>query len=184
MTEFDRLAREPGALRTTVLGLPVVVQNTRPDISTSQVLQRLELAFDLVRTHAPRRWRRLDRDLTGVVVQRFPCRAAYFPEARACLLELTFLAHPEISAAQVAASLVHEGVHARVAAMGVGSCADRAPREERLCRQAELEFGRVVPGGQAVVARALESLELADSEVAPAIDWQEAAARVRRADDL
>lgn len=162
--------------------MPVVVQNARPDISTSQVLDRLGQACELVRTHAPRRWRRLGRDLAGIVVQRFPCRAAYFPSARACLLELTFLAHPDISAAQVAASLVHEGVHARVSNMGVGSCADRAPREERLCRKAELDFGRAVPGGEAVVARALESLELSDQEVAPAIDWQAAAERVRAAD--
>jgi hypothetical protein len=66
--------------------------------------------------------------------------------------------------------------------MGVGACVDRAAREERLCRRVELAFGRQVPGGEAVVARALESLELDDGDVAPAIDWALARRRVSEAD--
>jgi hypothetical protein len=65
-------------------------------------------------------------------------------------------------------------------------CRTRAPdqpaREERLCRRAELEFGLAVPDGSVVVARARESLTLADQAVAPAVDWAEAARRVAEAD--
>jgi hypothetical protein len=53
-----------------------------------------------------------------------------------------------------------------------------ASRHERLCREAELEFGRAVPDGAPVVERALASLALDDEEVAPRIDWREAARRV------
>lgn len=163
-------------------GLPVTVFNSRPDISTEQVVARLTEALGLIERHAPHRWRRLVSDFAGVVVQRFPCRAAYFPEARACLVELTFLAHPEINAAQVAASIIHESIHARIHRAGVIRAIGLQAREERLCREAELEFGRVVPNGEAVVARALESLALADEEVAPAIDWEEASRRVSEVD--
>lgn len=162
--------------------IPVTVFNSRPDISTSQVLGRLDEALELIGRHAPHRWRRLGRDFSGIVVQRFPCRAAYFPEARACLIELTFLAHPDITPAQVAASIIHESIHARIHAAGVIRAEDLQAREERICRQAELEFGRAVPGGEAVVQRALESLTLADQEVAPTIDWDEATRRVDQAD--
>lgn len=162
--------------------VPVTVFNSRPDIETSQVLGRLDEALGLIQRFAPHRWRRLVRDFSGIVVQRFPCRAAYFPDARACLVELTFLAHPEINAAQVASSIIHESIHARIHRAGVHRADGLQAREERLCRQAELEFGRVVPNGEAGVARALESLTLADEAVAPAIDWDEASRRVAEVD--
>jgi hypothetical protein len=165
-------------------GLPVIVHNTRPDIASEGVLEQLDRALGLIAVHAPRQLQRMRHDLAGIWVQRFACRAAYFPGARACMIELTFLAHPDISAAQVAASILHEAMHARIATMRVGNCADRPAREERLCRRVELDFGRLVPGGEVVVARALESLALTDSEVAPAIDWAVARRRVGEADRL
>jgi hypothetical protein len=53
-----------------------------------------------------------------------------------------------------------------------------------LCRRAELEFGEALPPelGAPVVQRALESLALADQDVAPAIDWNEALRRQNEID--
>jgi hypothetical protein len=163
-----------------VHGLPVVVDNTRPDIDTAHVLRRLAESLDVIARHLPARHRRLRRDLAQLWVRRFPCRAAYYPAQRACLVELTFLANPDFTPSQIAASIVHEATHARLDRMGVHA-ADRA-REERLCRRAELELGLAVPDGEPIVRRALESLALADAEVAPDIDWAEAARRVARVD--
>ncbi|MBK9408902.1 MAG: hypothetical protein IPN47_12820 [Gemmatimonadetes bacterium] len=50
---------------------------------------------------------------------RYACRGAYFPDDRVCMTELTFLNRRDITAAPVAASIVHEGMHARVDCMGV-----------------------------------------------------------------
>jgi hypothetical protein len=60
---------------------------------------------------------------------------------------------------------------------------DRA-REERLCRRAELEFGQALPAelGLPVIERALGTLSLADAEVAPDIDWNEAFDRQQSVD--
>ena len=57
-------------------------------------------------------------------------------------------------------------------------------REERLCRRAELEFGQSLPFelGAPVIERAVASLELADEEVAPEIDWAEALRRQEAVD--
>jgi hypothetical protein len=63
-----------------------------------------------------------------------------------------------------------------------GEPSDSHAREERLCRRAELEFGLAVPDGGVVVERARQSLALSDREVAPAVDWAEAARRVARID--
>jgi hypothetical protein len=169
----------------TVRGIAVTVVNTRPDIDTAHVLARLDAALALVERHQPWRLAHLRRDLARILVQRFACRGAYFPESRTCLTELTFLANPRHSTAEHAASIVHEGMHARVHRMTRGMTPDGSParaREERICRRAELELGLAVPGGRVVVERALWALGLGDSAVAPVVDWREAERRISDAD--
>ena len=165
-------------------GIPVSVENTRPDIATADVLARLDEALALIERYQPWRLRHLRRDLNEIRVVRFPCRGAWIPDEGACVTELTFLARRDISAAPVASSIIHEGMHARVDRMGVSRYSRDRAREERLCRRAELEFGRALPAdlGAPVVQRALESLDLADQDVAPAIDWNEALRRQNEID--
>jgi hypothetical protein len=162
-----------------VRGFHVVVDNSRPDIETSVVLQRLDDALALIERYQPWRFEHLRRDLRQIWITRYPCRGAYLPEQRTCMTELTFLARTDISAAPVAASIIHEGMHARVHAMGVSPLSRDAAREERICRRAELDLGRALPSalGAPVVERAEASLQLADEEVAPRIDWAEAQRR-------
>ena len=171
----------PGEIHL-IRGLRVVVHNSRPDIDTAAALGRLDAALRLIEAYAPRTAHRLSRDLTEIWVRRYPCRAAFAPDARACLVELTFLAHPDITPTQVAASIVHEAMHARLLAMGVRVTPAMRAREERLCRTVEMEFGRAAPDGGPVVARAAEALALADDDVAPTIDWGLASRRVSEVD--
>ena len=96
------------------------------------------------------------------------------------MVELTFVVNRSFSLAQVASTILHEGMHARLHAMG--RALDDSPAQERFCRAAEIEFGERVPGGEAVVQRAREALELADAEIAPAIDPALAARRVEEVD--
>ena len=161
-----------------IRGIRVVVENTRPDIATPEVLARLDEALALIEQYQPWRLRHLQRDLRQISVVRFPCRGAYIPAERVCVTELTFLARRDISAAPVASSIVHEGMHARAHLMGVHPDRDLA-HEERICRRAELAFGLALPKelGAPVIERALWSLELTDQEVAPAVDWSEALRR-------
>jgi hypothetical protein len=169
---------------TTLQTIPVTVENTRPDISTEDVLDRLNEALALIARYQPWRLRHLQRDLDEIRVVRFPCRGAWIPDEGACVTELTFLNRRDITAAPVASSIIHEGMHARVDRMGVNRDARDRAREERLCRRAELEFGQSLPPelGAPVIQRALESLALADQEVAPTIDWNEALRRQNEID--
>jgi hypothetical protein len=169
-------------VQRTVLGLAVVVNNTRPDIATEHVLARLEEALGLIRQYQPWHFRRFARDFAFILVKRYPCRGAFLTEQRICLVELTFTVNPEFTAAQVASTILHEAMHARLHAAKVQYTPDCAARHERFCRRAEIEFGRMVPGGEAIVERALASLESPDEDVAPAIDWELAAERVRAVD--
>lgn len=165
-------------------GFIVAVDNTRPDIATADVLQRLSESLALVERYQPWRLRHLRRDLKQIKVIRFPCRGAYFAAERACMVELTFLARRDIGPATVASTIVHEGMHARVHRMGVSEVGRDRAHEERICRRAELEFGLSLPPeiGAPVVERARASLELEDEDVAPEIDWQEALRRQNAVD--
>ena len=157
----------------------VVVDNTRPDIATADVLDRMDEALAIIERYQPWRLSHLRRDLRQISVVRYPCRGAYLPAERTCITELTFLARRDITAATVASSIVHEGMHARVHRMGVRPEGRDMAREERLCRRAELEFGFSLPPslGAPVVERAYASLALSDENVAPTIDWDEALRR-------
>ena len=166
----------------TIRGVSIAVFNTRPDIETSRVFERLDGALGVIERYQPHRLRRFRRDVAGIVVRRFPCRAAFFGDTRQCLIELTFAGGGQFSDAQVAASIVHEGVHARLLTMGLAGHPGCQAREERLCRKAELELGLAVPDGQPVVERALATLTLDDVEVAPNVDWQVAEQRVADVD--
>jgi hypothetical protein len=182
-----RAGGHPYTERRVVRGIPVAVTNTlEGTVSTERVFARAEAVLDLVGRHQPWRLAHLRRDLAAIVVERFACRGAYFAERRACLLELTFMVNPQFTDAQVAATLVHEGVHARLdrlsARYGVTPFAAAPARHERICRRAELAFGLAVPDGEAVVERARASLALADRDVAPAIDWADAARRIDAVD--
>jgi hypothetical protein len=174
----------PTVEQFTVHGIPVRVDNTRPDIDTALVVSRLHDALDVLATYLPRRLRRMRRDVAYISVERFACRGAYDPSTRAIITELTFLANPSFSAAQHAASIVHEATHARVHRWRGRMRQDTPPREERLCREAELELGRALPEPLAgpVLQRALDSLALSDQDVAPSVDWAEAARRVADVD--
>jgi hypothetical protein len=162
----------------TLHDLPVTIANTEPAIETRDVVARLDQSLALIARHVPHRYRRMQRDVLGIVVQRFPCRGAFFPAERTILTELTFLVNPSFTPAQIAASIVHEATHARVATSLRGDVVNRRPREERLCREAELEFGLALPDGAAVIERARASLALEDEGVAPTIDWDEAFRRM------
>lgn len=175
---------EPRREHFVVRGFSVVVENSRPDIRTADVIERLDDALALIEAAQPWRLRHLRRDLRHFLVVRFACRGAYFPDERVCMTELTFLNRRDITAAPVASSIIHEGMHARVDRMGVRRMGRDLAREERLCRRAELAFGLALDPalGAPVVERARASLMLSDRDVAPAVDWQLAQQRIDAAD--
>jgi len=176
-------SRQPaGTSRHQVLGIPVLVYNTRPDIDSSAVIGRLERSLSLIERYVPHHFRHLKRDFAYIVVQRFACRGAYFHEQRACLVELTFTVNPAFCDAEVAATILHEAMHARLHALGFPLEMEDRARQERFCRRAEIEFGALVPGGEPVVERARWTSDLSDEEVAPEIDPRIAAQRIAEVD--
>ena len=168
--------------RHDVRGIPIVVENTRPDIDTADVLARLDRTLGLIERVVPHHFRHIKRDFAYIVVKRFACRGAYFHEQRACLVELTFTVNPEFSDAEVAATILHEAMHARLHHLGFPLEMEDRARQERFCRRAEIEFGLLVPDGDRVVERAQWSADQSDEDVAPVIDPYLAARRIAEVD--
>jgi hypothetical protein len=165
-----------------IRGLSVTLINTRPDVDSEDVFARLDEALGLIERYQPSHRRRMRRDFSRIQVRRFPCRGAYFPDTRICLVELTFVVNRDFTPTQVAATILHEAMHARLDNAGVKYDPADAAKHERFCRRAEVEFGMLAPDGAPVVDRALASLASADDEVAPVIDWELAGRRVGEAD--
>jgi hypothetical protein len=182
MSFFESLSRRLVTSRHTVRGFSVTVVNTRPDIATAEVVGRLGNALALIEQHTPHYARHLRRDFSGFLVQRYACRGAYLPDTRLCMVELTFCVNDTITEAQIAATILHEGMHARLHALGFPLEMEDRARQERFCRKAEIEFGRLVPDGAAILDRAFQALALEDQDFAPVIDERLAAERVARAD--
>jgi len=172
----------PAVSEHEVHGLPVVVVNSRSDIRTDDVLARLERSLALLQRYVPWHFRRLARDFRRLLVIRYPCRGAYDPNDGSCIVELTFTVNPQHGDQEVAATILHEAMHARLHAAGLPLDFEDRARQERFCRKAEIEFGRLVPGGEVVLARAEATLAFDDEEVAPMIDWQLAERRIAQAD--
>jgi hypothetical protein len=168
--------------RHEVRGIPVVVENTRPDIDTADVLARLDRTLELIERVVPHHFRHIKRDFAYIVVKRFACRGAYFHEQRACLVELTFTVNPQFSDAEVAATILHEAMHARLHQLGFPLEMEDRARQERFCRRAEIEFGLLLPDGDRVVQRAQWSADQSDEDVAPVIDPYLAARRIEEVD--
>jgi hypothetical protein len=171
-----------GMSRHDVRGIPVVIHNTRPDIDTADVVARLGRTLALIEQYVPHHFRHLKKDFAYIVVQRFACRGAYFHEQRACMVELTFTVNPEFSDAEVAATILHEAMHARLHQLGFPLEMEDRARQERFCRRAEIEFGLLVPNGDPVVERAQWSAAQSDEDVAPVIDPSLAAQRIAEVD--
>ena len=169
-------------MRRTVRGIDVVLENTRPDISDDDVFARLDAVLALIERYAPARLRRMRKDIAGIDIKRFACRGAFFGDTRRILCELTFIVNRDFSLAEIASSMLHEAVHARVHAAGVFRTPASLAMEERLCRATELWWGHTVPDGEKVIERASALLTMSDDEVAPIVDWRVAAQRVAEAD--
>lgn len=168
--------------RCIVHGFQAVIVNTRSDVDTQDAIARLDGALALLKQYVPHHYRRLHRDFNDFLIERRAYRGAYIAATRTCLVELTFVVNRSFSLAQVAATILHEAMHARLYARGIAAGPDQSHRQERFCRRAEIEFGALVPGGEPIVQRAMESLSLSDQDIAPAIDPVLAARRVAEVD--
>ena len=165
----DRL--EAGRETQTICGVRVRISHDPHGSSREHLSRKIGNALDLIGRYRPRELRRMAGDMSIWLREHTMCRAALYPgpdaNQRICVLDTFFVGtFPE---EQIASSVVHEAMHARLRRMGVPWPADQRmrAREERMCRRAELRLGLAIPNGAAIAERARVSLLLDDEDVAP-----------------
>lgn len=145
-------------------------------LDAKQLWPKLEAALDLIAQHSPIWLRRMRRMGNTVHVRRIPGTRARLVDNCRTILDPYLLAN--FLPAQIAASIIHEATHARLRWYGAQHGPVSLAREERVCRRAELRFGRVllaarVAGAEAVIDRAAGSLAAPDDHVGVVVNWDE-----------
>jgi hypothetical protein len=138
--------------------------------------RKLEEALDLIAQHRPIWIKRMVQLQNSVNVRRIPATRAMLTDGRFTILDPYLLA--DFQPAQIASSIIHEAMHAKVRSLGRVYDPKAPAREERACRRAELRFGIAlrearVPHAEAVIARAENSLRMRDKDVGVVVDWEE-----------
>lgn len=151
--------------RRSIRGLDVWLINDRQFATSDELFARIDAALLLVQEHTPWRLPMMRRDFARIFMHRQDGVRAMFDPMRQCSLDTYFVA--TFAPEQVASSIVHEGVHARLRRGGRVIPRDLIAWEERLCRKAELAFGLRLPDGAAVVQRARAALAGSDADIAP-----------------
>jgi hypothetical protein len=129
-----------------------------------QGLQRIEQALGLIKTYDPIRYRRLLRDLERVWALMIPYNLGQFEESLwACKLDQRFVLDEATTVEQIAASIVHEATHARLARCGIGYDEPIRHRVELICVRSEMAFATRIPDGNSVWDEAERSLERCSS---------------------
>jgi hypothetical protein len=163
-----KAATRAASERRDIHGIEVWILNDGQFASTDALFGTMEAALGLVARHTPWRLRAMRRDFARIFLLRMDGVRALLDGERVCRLDTYFVA--TFAAEQVASSIVHEAVHARLRSNGRTMPRDLIAWEERLCRKAELAFGLRLPVGEAsaaVVQRARAALTLSDHDVAP-----------------
>lgn len=121
-----------------------------PDADTvTPPLDLVEAALNLIAKFDPRRLRRMQRDLNWILITRTTYAVAYFkPNLKMCVIGWQYLTAPGRNPGSVAATIVHEAMHARLFACKIPYDEPLRPRVEAVCRAAEADFARRFPGGE------------------------------------
>jgi len=144
-------------------------------LKTEDLWVKLQAALDLISEHMPVWIDRMRRAGNSIHVRRIPGTRAMLRDNRYTILDPYLLA--DFVPAQIAASIVHEAMHAWLRARELNWERISRAREERACRAAEVRFGRRllaagVKGAELVLERAEPMLNAPDDEVAVEVDWE------------
>jgi hypothetical protein len=154
------------------VGVPV--GTLLPEYPRKELVAKARAALQLVAEFDPRQLDRVRQLVAGVFIfdDTGPL-GAWMSGPRLIRLNEKFVAAPDTSDAEVAATIVHETTHAWLEAQGFEYRAERRRRIEAICFRAEAAFARRLPDGAALASayeeRAARVLAQLDS------DWSDAA---------
>lgn len=119
------------------------------ETNAEPALARVEQALDIIKLHDPIRYRRVIRDLEHIWIRIIVGSWAEFDESLpGCKLDERFVLAETTSPELIAAVIVHEAAHARIARCGIRYEESLRPRIEAICVRREIAFAAKLPDGQ------------------------------------
>jgi len=139
--------------------------------------QRIAAALILIRQHDPSTFTRIRTRFSGILVfgnERY--RLAYWKHSgRLCVITVRYILSPESSPEDLALTLAHEAMHARLFDLGDEYIEGRRARIEVICAMAELALARQLPESRALVEQAEHRIQ--DFASTSETHWSSATAR-------
>ena len=149
----------------TVYGIRIcVASKDKDDVVRDYLASRVEAALDLIGRFDSVQFLHVCKYLNRILVMRHFPRAEYFHLSRTCVLDEFYVADIDVPLALISATIIHEATHARLHQVGIGYPEEQRRRIERLCRRAEIAFGKKVPAGDEVVERAEKALQFLEDD--------------------
>jgi hypothetical protein len=149
------LAMAPGRM---IQGVRVKLGPLLDNAVGAHVLELVELALNLIAQYDPRRMRRIARDIRCIWIHQAAYADAFFIEdLRLCVLNRGYVTARDTAPDMIAATIVHEAVHARLQSRNIQYVEPLRARVERLCDAETLAFARRLPGGESLAHRIIES---------------------------
>jgi hypothetical protein len=125
------------------------------EMDSGPILERVEQALLLLEQYDERRYDRLRRELSRIRVRLLTDGQGCFNAAlRACELDTRFVLDERTTPSELAATIIHEGTHARFENRGVRYQGELRHRIEAACFREEIAFSSRLPDGAEIRERA------------------------------
>jgi hypothetical protein len=130
------------------------------DKNGSAISSKIDQALNLISEFDSRRYRQIKRDVKRIWIAAAPGYCAQWEEElQMCILDTDYFRRSDISASEMALTIVHEATHARLHKLKIGYAENIRERVERICIKSEIAFAKRLPDGQKLVEMAESGLQ-------------------------
>jgi hypothetical protein len=127
--------------------------------------KKLEDALVLIKNYSPVRFSDLSSKVKNILVAGDPTfHGQYVRDMRLIEIYYEYALATETTTQELASTLIHEAQHARLFDLGIEYDEGNRDRVERICFQAEKNFGIRIPEGESVIKKADAWLEASTEE--------------------
>jgi hypothetical protein len=149
------------------------------DKNGSAVASKIDQALNLISEFDSRRYHQIKRDVKRIwVAAAQGYSAQWMDELQTCVLDADYFRRTDISASEMAITIVHEATHARLFKFKIGYTEEIRERVERICIKSEIAFAKRLPDGQRLVEISESRLQISEDY------WTNAQFQQRDLDEL
>ncbi|MGA2788088.1 MAG: hypothetical protein ABSF60_11225 [Verrucomicrobiota bacterium] len=125
---------------------------------------KIDQALNLISKYDPRRYLQIRRDVKKIWISATPGYCAnWMDELQMCTIDSNYFYRDNVSASEIALTIIHESTHARLCKLKIEYTEDIRDRVERVCIKSEIAFAKRLPDGQKFVEMVESKLQIPKS---------------------